>query len=375
MRNLDRVVRDVVASCNVCIATKYYTRATAGGQYYDLPERPGQTVSIDVFGPLPPTIRANKYIVVLMDHFSKLVRCYPVPNQKLDTIVDVLEDRYFPEIGVPGAILSDNGSQFTAERWKQIGRAHGFAIKHASPYNPQSNPVERIMRELGRIIRVYAQHKHNIWDKVFPRAERVFNETEHRSTGYRPVDLHADQVETLEIDPRLIPTDRQEKDVLTNIQFAIEKLKWRAQERKKQADKKEVAPEYGPGVKVWIKVHKHSDKQKNRTNKLYPLYEGPYIIDSRVRQNAYLVEKLDGTKLGTYNSRQLRPHREAKFKVRSEEVNINMIRVREINVEDESVAMPSAICDGRGRNAPSIKTSTHSAKKYQIVDTRERFSD
>ncbi|XP_070167754.1 uncharacterized protein [Polyergus mexicanus] len=55
VQNLKRVARDVVASCCVCQATKYYTRPTRGVEYYNLPEKPSEIISIDLFGPLPKT--------------------------------------------------------------------------------------------------------------------------------------------------------------------------------------------------------------------------------------------------------------------------------------------------------------------------------
>lgn len=135
---LERLARDVVASCHVCIASKYYTRPSAGQQYYTLPDRPGLTVSIDIFGPLPTSTKRNKYVIVLMDHFSKFVRFFPVRNQKLDTIMGVMEEKYFVEVGIPETVVSDRGGQFVAARWEQFGREHGFAVRRTSAYNPQS---------------------------------------------------------------------------------------------------------------------------------------------------------------------------------------------------------------------------------------------
>lgn len=63
INNVDKIYRDVVASCEVCMRTKYYTRATEGEQYYELPDRPNKTVSLDIFGPLPQTQQDLKYIL------------------------------------------------------------------------------------------------------------------------------------------------------------------------------------------------------------------------------------------------------------------------------------------------------------------------
>lgn len=69
--NFERMIRDVVASCEVCQATKYYTRPTVGSRYYDLPEGPMEMMSMDLFGPLPEARSGFKYILVVMDVFSK----------------------------------------------------------------------------------------------------------------------------------------------------------------------------------------------------------------------------------------------------------------------------------------------------------------
>lgn len=146
IENMDRIVRDVVASCLVCMPTKYYTRPTQGPTYYELPDGPGKVVSIDMFGPLLRARFGYRYVMVLMDQFSKLVKFYPVTNQRVDTIIHVLEEKYFNEMGIPETILSDRGGQFTSEKWIEFGKKAGFTVRHTSPYNPQSNPVERVMR-------------------------------------------------------------------------------------------------------------------------------------------------------------------------------------------------------------------------------------
>lgn len=56
------------------------------------------------------------------------------------------------------------------------------------------------------------------------------------------------------------------------------------------------------------------------------MYDGPYVIHSEVRPNAYVVGNEDGDAIGVFNSRMLRPHREPKLKSAAE---INMIEVAE----------------------------------------------
>ncbi|XP_036139609.1 uncharacterized protein LOC118644672 [Monomorium pharaonis] len=318
--NLEKLSRDVVASCNVCQATKYYTRATRGIQYYDLPERPGKVVSLDIFGPLPQTAKGNKYVLVVMDQFSKLTKFYTMPNQKLETIINTLQLSCFNDIGIPSEILTDNAGQFVTNRWREFTVEMGLTCRKTSPYNPQSNPVERVMREIRRIIRVYAYDRQIRWDQIIKRAENTINSTTHSSTGCRPTDLHRNQNNLLQVDARLKPREGEEdeKTAEEKIQAAIaratEILRKRAAQRKVQADKFDEAKPFEVGDKVWIKLHRRSDASRRLTKKIHLVYDGPYKIGQLIRANAYLVVDDDENALGVYNARQLKPHREAMLK-------------------------------------------------------------
>jgi hypothetical protein len=116
IHNADRIAKDVVASCETCQRTKYYTRPTVGVQYYELPKKPGRVVSIDIFGPLPKTGRGLKYVLVCMDQFSKYTKLYGMKNQKAETIMEILEEEYFTDVGKPKEIVTDNGGQFITNK-------------------------------------------------------------------------------------------------------------------------------------------------------------------------------------------------------------------------------------------------------------------
>lgn len=62
---------------------------------------------------------------------------------------------------------------------------------------------------------------------------------------------------------------------------------------------------------VWIKIHRRSDASRRLTRKIYLVSDGPYQVLRIIRKNAYLLGDLEGEPIGTANSRQLKPHREA----------------------------------------------------------------
>ena len=57
--------------------------------------------SIDVLGPLPRTPRGNKYILVVMDYFSKWVEILPVPDQTAESRADKILNEVISRFGCP----------------------------------------------------------------------------------------------------------------------------------------------------------------------------------------------------------------------------------------------------------------------------------
>ena len=95
--------------------------------------------------------------------FSKFVTFYPLKSAVTKICLDKIINHYFTHVGKPRKILSDNGTQFTAHAWRAILESLGIKVLLSSVRHPQSNPVERTMRELGRLFRIYCSHKHTAW--------------------------------------------------------------------------------------------------------------------------------------------------------------------------------------------------------------------
>ncbi|KYQ60592.1 hypothetical protein ALC60_00352 [Trachymyrmex zeteki] len=143
-----------------------------------------------------------------------------------------------------------------------------FQVMKTSPYNPQSNPVERVMREIGQVVRAYASDKHDAWSRIIPRLEKTLNATVHSSTGFAPDELHKDGIIQTGLDSALISDPQPEDDREQRIRQARTRLQAAAAKRKRQFDKTTTAMPYQVGDKVWFKRHKKSDVKKLATKKL-----------------------------------------------------------------------------------------------------------
>ncbi|KMQ84865.1 hypothetical protein RF55_16987 [Lasius niger] len=176
-----------------------------------------------------------------------------------------------------------------------------------------------------------------------------------------PVELHTGIEEPLKIDQRLEPIktiEEEEEDpedvdeiVERRIEVARQTLKARAQQRKIQTDKHGEAEVYEEGSKVWIKLYRRSDANRRLTRKIHQVYDGPYRIRQEVRRNAYLIEDEEGNTLGTFNSRQIKPHREAKLKATA---GINMMKaekeIKKISRKEVSEFTKNMLRKGKKNN-------------------------
>lgn len=54
------------------------------------------------------------------------------------------------------------------------------------PYSPQSNPIERVNRNIKTMIRSYLSDKHNKWDEWLPELTYAYNTSLHSSPACSP---------------------------------------------------------------------------------------------------------------------------------------------------------------------------------------------
>ena len=58
-------------------------------------------LGIDVMGPLPETETGNKYVLIIMDYFSKWPEAFPMPNQEAITVAEILVKEVVCRFRVP----------------------------------------------------------------------------------------------------------------------------------------------------------------------------------------------------------------------------------------------------------------------------------
>ena len=81
----------------------------------DVPTAPWTHISIDRIGPFPATNTGDKYMLVIVDRFTKYAEALPCEDEIAYTTARILVDHFIWRHGFPIHLLSDRGPGFMSE--------------------------------------------------------------------------------------------------------------------------------------------------------------------------------------------------------------------------------------------------------------------
>ncbi len=140
-------------------------------------------VGIDIVGPLPVTARGNRYIVTLVDYFSKWPEAEPLPKKSAKEVAQFLyrimcryQTSYVnsfnfysictSRFGSTEVIISDQGREFINAVTKYLFSLTGTEHRISSAYHPQTNGlVERFNQTLQKSLLKLVKKEQDDWDE------------------------------------------------------------------------------------------------------------------------------------------------------------------------------------------------------------------
>ena len=128
---------------------------------------------MDICGPFPRSKGRGryKYILIILYHFTKFIKLYTLNKATTRKILDIVKDKYIPEVGKSDMIITDHGTQLKGKKWKDELLSVGVKTYKTSVYHPSSNPAETVLREVGHILRTYCHEEHRTWNEYVEAAE------------------------------------------------------------------------------------------------------------------------------------------------------------------------------------------------------------
>ena len=283
--------REVVRTCPECqLGKDYKARHVPKGQISS--PGPWETVSIDIVGPLPVDGRSNRFIVTIMDVYSRYLIAIPVRNHRASTVSRCLYESVVAYFGAPRSILSDRGTEFTSVIWESLTQMLGAKIKLTAPYYPQGNAViERSHRTLNNMLRTMLLEKERReWSSLLPSIMLYMNSMIQEKTGVSASEILFGRSPNLPSDISFTPVtslsdDREGyvKQLKRDLQDIRQKLSRVLGQNANQNENP-----FSVGDKIIVAVLPHE-----RANKLMAKWKGPFTVTKI--PNRFQIEYLDGT--------------------------------------------------------------------------------
>ena len=142
---------------------------------------------MDIIRPLPTTRNINRFILVVIDYFTRWPEAYAMPNQEAHTIAEKLIREWISRYGVMKQLHTDQGRSFENEVMRELTDMLRIKKTRTTPYHPQSDGmVERLNRTLKDMLAKTVNDRHDDWDVWIPQVLLAYRTTTHMSTGFTP---------------------------------------------------------------------------------------------------------------------------------------------------------------------------------------------
>jgi len=182
------IIKKYVKNCDICQRTKAVRHASYGLlQPNEVPEKPWKSISMDFITDLPKSEGYDAILVVIdrMTKMSHFIPCHKDMNARQFAKSFIKE--IFRLHGLPKDIITDRGTIFTSDLWKEITKLLGIERPLSTAFHPQTDgQTERTNATLEQYLRAYSNYQQDNWCELLPMAEFAYNNGYQETIKHTP---------------------------------------------------------------------------------------------------------------------------------------------------------------------------------------------
>ena len=130
-----------------------------------------------------------KYILTVIDFFSKYSWCYPLKTKKSEEIINSFNDIFKKSKRKPSMIQSDQGTEFTNNQTQTFFKNNNIKWYHTFNRDIKCSICERYNRTiLNKIYKNFTLNNSTIWINDLDKLVNEYNNSYHRSIKMKPID-------------------------------------------------------------------------------------------------------------------------------------------------------------------------------------------
>jgi len=263
----------------------------------------GEVLALDLTGPHVVSSQGFKYILTMVDHFSRWAEAFPVRNQEAHTVARVVVDQWITRFGCPLQILTDQGPCFESALFKDLCRLLNVTKLRTSSYKPSTNGcLERFHRTLNSMLGKVVSANQRNWPECLQPIMAAYRASVHESTGYTPNKLFLHRELCMPLD--LVLEECLERpdgstsyheyvrekgaQIAGTFALARECMQRQAETRAKRYDLRVKPKEYPVGGFAW---YYYPRKRQGLKDKWLSYWTGPFRVEGRVGPVLYRIRK------------------------------------------------------------------------------------
>lgn len=296
---MKRDIAEFVSKCPNCQQVKVeHQRPSGVAQNIEIPRWKWEMINMDFVTGLPKSRRQYDSIWVIVDRMTKSAHFLAV---KMTDTAENYARLYIREIvklhGVPLSIISDRGTQFTAQFWKSFQKGLGTKVHLSTAFHPQTDgQAERTIQTLEDMLRACVMDFKGNWDDHLPLIEFAYNNSFHSSIQMASYEaLYGRRCRSpigwFEVgEAELIGPDLV-LQAIEKVKVIRERLRTAQSRQKSYTDVRRRDLEFEVGDWVYLKVSPMKGVMRfGKKGKLSSRYVGPFQIIRRVGQVAYELQ-------------------------------------------------------------------------------------
>ena len=134
-----------------------------------------------------PAPKGTDYFVVFVDQLTRWPIIVPVKSLTTDELIRSLNQYVFPNHGMMDTLVSDQGSAYTSNEFKQFAADRDIHINFVAKGNHKANGLaERVVGLIHKAVTKLAKGKYKHWHELLPIIEFNLRTTPHSTTGITP---------------------------------------------------------------------------------------------------------------------------------------------------------------------------------------------
>jgi transposase InsO family protein len=316
-----KYVDEQVATCETCQLAKRPRKTNYGTLKPIPPMEVFSQISMDVLDATERGASGARWILVIQDSASALLKAVPLKDMSAGTAVAAFKQAWLAPFGPPQRVITDNGSNLAKGSMKELFDRLGIKLATTEPGRAQGNGrAERAVQVVKNLLTASGRDDARPWDERLAEAVNAYNAATQASTGFAPahiafgtmpppLGLASESIRRLPLRDTSWEERMKQREL---IREAAAGNMAKAQARQKSYfDRKRRTVRFPPGSLVRM-LQKPTKKGKKRKFQLP--WTGPFVVVEEKHPDAYRLRDPRTGRLvrRTVNIERLSPFRERK---------------------------------------------------------------